>query len=155
MKAGEIHEHKEIKISSATSPKAISGGNDKPEQDKALADLGIEFSPPEKIENISFNNPRNPAQNYIERKPEHHRPEHHNRKEINLSELKKALEESLSEKEPEKKSASESSLRGPALGGDEAISPSPKALAEQGQSGKKDKKDNNKKTLEPGKPVRL
>jgi CxxC-x17-CxxC domain-containing protein len=59
--------------------------------DSALADLGIEFSQTkaQKIENISFHNPK--------RNEEHH--EKPKRKEINLSDLKKALEESLEKKD--------------------------------------------------------
>ena len=63
IKAGEVHEHKEIRIPSTKLSQGNSNeAGNKSKNDKALADLGIEFEPPEKIEDISFNRHRKPAE---------------------------------------------------------------------------------------------
>ena len=118
----------------------------------ALGDLGIEFAPSEKIENISFRSRRNnekSAKRYGEGKQEPHK-----RKEINLSELRRVLEESL-----ENKDEPDSSLRGPAHGGDEAIQKKgvdprlPRSPA--GLTRNDEQKNNNKKVIKPGETVKL
>jgi len=97
IKAGEVHERKEIRIPSTKLSQGNSNGaGNKSENDKALADLGIEFEPPEKIEDISFNRHRKPAEKE-ERSSKRKQPT--KRKEINLSELREALEESIKPKD--------------------------------------------------------
>ncbi|MEK7665132.1 MAG: type IV secretion system DNA-binding domain-containing protein [Patescibacteria group bacterium] len=58
-----------------------------PEESAALGELGIEFEPQAKIENVSFYNPK--------KKQDEQKHDSLKRKEINLSELRQALEESL------------------------------------------------------------
>ena len=90
------------------SPEASLGrAGNKPAENSALGDLGIEFAPAAKIETIPFRSsnrrqgePASPASsNRGERQGGQDKPK---RREVNLSELRKALEESL-EKKPEEK----------------------------------------------------
>jgi CxxC-x17-CxxC domain-containing protein len=163
IKAGETRQKPEEHFDqqTATPAKNASGGAEKrQERDSALADLGIEFAqpsggapsrsaeratPPEKIGTVSFRDfGRRPASTKGSSEAKQVK-----RKEINLSELKKALEESL-EKKDEPSDEPVIASRSEAISTKEKIASSPEAP----RNDEKIKKD-NKKTLEPGKPVKL
>ncbi|MCX6720695.1 MAG: type IV secretion system DNA-binding domain-containing protein [Candidatus Staskawiczbacteria bacterium] len=86
----------------ASAPAQVGYSRDKQSGDSALADLGIEFSAPLKIEPISFNR-KNVVRDFKNTPPQ----KEVKRKEINLSELRQALEASLMNKEAPDKGAPE------------------------------------------------
>lgn len=124
-----------------------------PKRADALAGLGIEFGsesiknrPAEraKIENVSFNTPRQKQADQKKSKQDAHR------KEINLADLKKALEESLSKKEEEP--AEEEQKRTP-----ESAQAELESRREQEKYEDKIVEDDKsqKKPLKPGESVKL
>ena len=140
IKAGETQSVSSAPVRAASNAPA-QVGQDELKGTDALAGLGIEFGPspssrklppPEKeveIGNISFHNPKRRQEDQKQDKPK--------RKEINLSELKKALEESLSGKdEPE-----------------EAEKPEVKIVDKQKNDGVETK--NKKNIINPGETVKL
>ncbi|MCX6760264.1 MAG: TraM recognition domain-containing protein, partial [Candidatus Nealsonbacteria bacterium] len=75
----------------------------RPEENSALEELGIEFAPAPKIENVSFS-PKKKIEEKSGQRPASAQGFGKARKEINLADLKKALEESLEKKEEDKAS---------------------------------------------------
>jgi len=132
-----------------TSAEVAAGGR-KLENDEALADLGIEFAPPPKIEKISFHSRRNnekPAS--VPSRRDYGEAKQAKRKEINLSELRQALEESLAKKpeSPEeelKKRIEEEKFEDKAT--KEAENPQKANVAEP---------KNDKKIIKPGESVKF
>ena len=130
------------------SPKVSLGG------DSALGDLGIEFAPPPKIEPVSFRDvgrrpaspsrgeqgaqKKQPARNASHSDAVGNQQDKPKRKEINLSELRKALEESLDKKSPEKKEEPEEKSK-------------PARNASNSDAGG----NNNKKAIKPGETVKF
>jgi CxxC-x17-CxxC domain-containing protein len=158
LKAGEIHPaHSEKPDSSADRQEKSHGSAQPAKHASALADLGIEFGPAQKIGNVSFNNPRPDKSRRHFDGPATISPkanlggnqEKPKRREINLSDLKKALEESLSKKDEPEKNSVTSSLRGGEA--DVAI---------HSKNDEHDKKDSKKdadakKKIKPGETIKL
>jgi len=119
-----------------------------------LGDLGIEFAPPPKIEPVSFRDvgrrpaspsrgeqgaqKKQPARNASHSDAVGNQQDKPKRKEINLSELRKALEESLDKKSPEKKEEPEEKSK-------------PARNASNSDAGG----NNNKKVIKPGETVKF